>query len=166
MPVCPMCRSEYRPDVQACVHCEVDLVDALPLSAEGKAERLRAAVATGQGARPIGRASYLEACQMAEQLHGAGVDAMVTGDAHSCGKGGSCSHFFVQVLEEDVPSAAKVLRADWKKLVEAEEGLERVDVDAAVDLDGEGAHACPACGATFQGAPQECPECGLFLGTD
>jgi hypothetical protein len=166
MPFCPSCRSEYRPDIRACVHCEVDLVDALPEGTEDKAERLRLGVAKGEGAKPISRASYAEACQMVEQLHGAGVDAMVSGDSASCGKGGGCSHFFVQVLEEDVRSAVQVLREDWRKLIEIEDGVERVDPEATVDLDSEGAKACPACGSAFQGAPEECPECGLFLGTD
>jgi hypothetical protein len=166
MPYCPSCRSEYRPGVRACVHCEVDLVDALPEAEADRAERLRRAVAEGKGARPIWRTGYAEACQRVEQLHAAGLDAMVAGDPDSCGKGGTCSAFFVQVLEEDVPAAAKAVREDWRRLVAAEEGGTGVDPDAGVDLDAEGAHACPACAAQFQGSPQECPECGLFLGTD
>ncbi len=166
MPFCPTCRAEYRPGVTACAHCEVSLVEGVPEASEDKAERLRQAVIRGDGARPISRASYAEACQMVEQLHGASVDAMVAGDAATRGKGGSCSLYFVQVLEEDVSAAVEVLREDWKRLIDEEEGMGGIDPGASVDLDAEGTHACPACGAAFDGAPAECPECGLFLGED
>lgn len=166
MPYCPSCHSEYRPGIAACAHCELPLVDALPEGGQDKAERLRQAVAQGEGAKAISRASYAEACQMVEQLHRSGVDAMVSADPHSCGKGGGCSHFFVQVLEEDARTAVQVLREDWVRLTEVEEGSAPIDFEKSTDLDAEGAHACPACGTAFEGAPAECPECGLFLGEE
>lgn len=142
------------------------MVEALPEGFFDKAERLRQAVAQGEGAKPISRASYTEACQMVEQLHAAGVDALVAADPGSCGVGGACSRYFVQVLEEDGGAAVQVLREDWVRLLGVEEGADAIDFERSVDLDAEGAHTCPACGAAFEGAPLECPECGLFLGED
>jgi hypothetical protein len=164
MPFCPSCRSEYRAGIATCAHCEVPLVEALAEGEEDKAERLRQSVAQGQGAKALSRATYAEACQMVEQLRGAGLDAMVTADPASCGKGGGCSQYFVQVLEEDAPSAVQLLREGWLRLLEGAQGVARVDFEASVDLDAEGSHTCPACGGAFEGAPAECPECGLFLG--
>jgi hypothetical protein len=161
MPYCPTCHSEYRDEIVQCAHCEVALVDALPESGLERGEQLREAVKENKAAAIV-RANYTEACQMVEALHAHGVDAMVSGDPDSCGKGGRCSHFFVVVLPEDVASANEVLREQWRKLLD-ESGVEAAAV-AAVDFDSEGAHVCPACGTSFEGVAEECPECGLFLG--
>jgi len=163
MPFCPACRSEYRSDVTSCAHCEVPLVAELPEADDAKkAERLREAVAKKE-AKPIYRAPYSEACQAVEQLHAGGVDAMVVGDPASCGKGGQCSVFFVVVLEEDVKAANQVLEQEWRKLMDDNAELGQPAPDG-VDLDAEGAKTCPACGANFEGTPEECPDCGLYLG--
>jgi ferredoxin len=162
MPYCPACHAEFRPELTRCSSCNEALVEALPQEDETKAERLRQATAIGEAA-VISRTSYTEACQMVEQLQRAGLDAMVTGDA-SCGKSGSCASFMVAVLKEDAAAAVQRLRSEWRTLVETDADCKHVDPDAAVDFDAEGAHVCPACGGAFEGAPQECPECGLFLG--
>lgn len=163
MPYCPLCRSEYRDDVERCAHCEQPLVPALPEDDEGKADRLRQAVKDGK-ATPIVRMSYVDCCQIVEFLQSQGIDSMVTGDPKSCGKGGHCSHYFVSVLEEDLAVAAKALQDEQKRLVEADEESRGADLDAVVDFDAEGQKKCPACGAAFEGSPEECPDCGLFLG--
>jgi hypothetical protein len=161
MPFCPTCRTEYRPGIAQCAHCQAALVEKLEADDADRAEALRDAVAKGEAAA-VARSNYAEACQVLELLHQGGVDAMVNGDPASCGKGGNCSHFFVHVLKDDVALAHQVLRADFKQLLAESEVA--VDPDAAVDLDAEGPHACPACGTKFEGTPQECPDCGLFIG--
>ena len=163
MSFCPECHSEYREGVARCAHCEVELVAALPETDVEKSGRLREASDKGEAAH-LARASYTDACQMVELLQSRGVDAMVVSDPASCGKGGSCSHFLVAVLPEDVQAAAGVLRDEFRKLVAADEECQGADPDAAVDFDAEGAHTCPACGFSFEGTPDECPECGLFIG--
>ena len=165
MPFCPTCRTEYRPDVHRCVHCEQALVAELPDADEAKSERLREAV-NQEKAALLARASYSECCQMVEMLHSNGVDAMLTGDPASCGKTGNCSVFFVAVLPEDFQAAAQVMKAEWKKLVDSDQDFQRANPDAAVDFDSEGQKVCPASGCSFEGTPQECPECGLFLGVE
>jgi len=164
MPFCPVCRTEYRAGVDGCVHCKQPLVPTLPESDEGKGDRLRTAVKDGTAAAIL-RASYADACQMIEFLQAEGVDAMVTGDPASCGKGGQCSHYFVAVLTEDVPLAGQVLKAEQKRLVDSDEECAGANLDAMVDFDAEGQKKCPACGAGFEGTPEECPDCGLFIGT-
>ena len=165
MPFCPACRTEYREDVSSCVHCERPLVPDLPESDDLKAERLRQAVKE-EKASAILKAPYADACQMVEFLHSAGVDSMVIGDPKTCGKGGQCSHYFVAVLNEDVEVAAAALREEQKRLVDSDDECRGADLDAMVDLDAEGKKQCPACGEPFEGTPEECPECGLFLGAN
>lgn len=157
---CPACRSEYVEGVARCSPCDVELVEALPEALPEKGELLRAAVASGE-ALAIARASYTDACQMVEALHAAGVDAMVSGDPASCGKGGQCSHYFVAVLQEDGKAANDALKAEWARLLDHEQ---MAAAGGEIDLDAEGAKQCPACTATFEGAPDECPDCGLYLG--
>jgi len=138
-------------------------VPALPDADAGKGDRLRAAVKDG-AASSLMKASYADACQMIEFLQSQGVDAMVTGDPASCGKGGQCSHYLVAVLPEDVPLAGQVLKAEQQRLLESVEECRGADLDAVVDFDAEGQRKCPACGAAFDGTPEECPDCGLFIG--
>ena len=165
MAFCPSCHAEYRAGIASCAPCGVPLVDALPEAGPERGDQLRAAVTSRSGeAVVLSRVSYTDACQMVETLHSQGVDALVHGDPASCDKGGTCSHFYVVVLKDDTDAALGVLKAEWRSLID------QADLKALgtgeVDLDAEGAHACPACAATFEGAPQECPECGLFLGAE
>ena len=56
--------------------------------------------------------------------------------------------------------AIQVLEAEWKN------GLSEQQVAAAnsvVDFSAE-EMTCPACLTTFSTGPEECPDCGLFLG--
>lgn len=164
MSYCPSCRSEYRAGIERCAPCEANLVETLAEPDADRGQRLREAVASGaDSAVPIGRAAYADACQMVETLQHKGVDAMVFGDPASCGASGTCSHFLVMVLKDDAEAATMGLKAELRQLLEGEvaKGL---DLDAEVDLDAEGAHICPACAESFEGAPEECPHCGLFLG--
>jgi hypothetical protein len=164
MPYCPDCRTEYRPDVLRCAHCEVELVAALPETDAHKDDRLRQALKEGEGkVAQISLPSYAEACQMVEFLSSKGVAALVSGDPEMCGKG-CAQKFFVAVLPEDAPEAGKVLRAEQKRLVESDEECRGADLDAVVDFDAEGEKKGPACGAAFEGTPEECPDCGIFLG--
>lgn len=163
MPYCPTCHAEYREGIALCAHCHLELVASLPESDTDKSDRLREVAGRDEAAR-IARASYAEACQMVEMLQAHGVDSLVCGDPSSCGKGGHCAHFFVAVLPEDVEAAQGVLRDEFRRLVEVDEECKDADPDAVVDFDSEGQKACPACGAAFEGAPEECPDCGLFLG--
>lgn len=162
MPYCPKCQAEYREGIARCAGCDVTLEAELPQGQAGKAEQLREVAGKGEAASLM-RASYADACQMVEVLQANGVDAMVTGDGKSCDQSGTCSHYFVSVLPEDVADAGAVLRAEFQRLAVADGEL-KPDLDAMVDFDAEGTHTCPACGAHFEGHPETCPECELFLG--
>lgn len=163
MPFCPACRTEYRAGIATCAHCQQELVPEIPESDEGKGDRLRQAVKDGTAAAIL-RANYSDACQMTEFLQSKGVDAAVTGDPATCGKGGHCSHYFVAVLPEDLATAGQVLKEEQKRLVESDEECQGANLDAVVDFDAEGQRKCPACGAAFEGSPEECPDCGLYIG--
>lgn len=164
---CPECRSEYREGIERCAHCECQLVVTLPEPCEDKQERLRRAVAAGEAVQ-IAKARYREATQMVETIQAAGVDAMLMGDEASLGQPGRgcCGGpaFFVAVLPEDVEGAIEALRAAHRALAASDEEVSLEAMEAMVDLDAEGEKCCPACGASFDGAPEECPDCGLYLG--
>ncbi|MDR0964941.1 MAG: hypothetical protein LBM75_00255 [Myxococcales bacterium] len=164
---CPECQSEYREGVVRCAPCDCALVETLPEETnEEKHERLRTAVAAGEAIQ-IAKANYQEAARMIETIQARGVDAMLMGDdkaACAPARGCCAQAFFVAVLPEDVEAAAKALRAAHRELVESHEEASLEALDAMVDLDAEGEKVCPACGTSFEGTPQECPDCGLYLG--
>ncbi len=162
MPYCPNCHGEYRESIVSCAHCLVPLVPELPKAKTRSSAELRQAVAE-QRALVISRAPYADANRMLETLYGGGVDAMLLADPGSCGaaSGGCATHYMVAILEEDREEAARVLHEDWSALLDAEGAAAP---RGELDLDAEGAHQCPACGERFEGALEECPECGLFLG--
>lgn len=163
---CPQCRSEFREGFFRCPNCECELVGELP-DLEDRSEKLRQLAASG-GAVRIARASYREAAQMVETIQSHGVDAMLTGDCDAatgcCKRGCGGPQAYVTVLPEDVQDAAAILREVHRNLVADMEGGSLEALDAEVDLDSEGEKTCPACGAKFEGSPEECPDCGLYLG--
>ena len=64
------------------------------------------------------------------------------------------------VASQDLPQAKSVLEARWFEHLD-----ERERAAASIVLDfGADEMTCPACLTTFRTGPQECPECGLFLG--
>ena len=163
---CPECHSEYREGIERCAHCECALVEALPEAREDKQERLRQAVAAGEAVQ-IAKARYREATQMVETIQAGGVDAMLMGDEKAlCQPTRGCCGptFFVAVLPEDVEAAIEVLRAAHRALAASDDEVSLDAMEAMVDLDAEGEKRCPACGANFDGSPEECPDCGLYLG--
>lgn len=165
---CPQCRSEFRPGFLTCPQCQLDLVEALPEPGQDKAVRLRELADARQAAR-IAKAGIHEASQMVETIRANGVEAMLTGDADDCAGGcrkGCCGgpKAYVTVLPEDVADAIAILRQTHRDLVASMDEGSLDALDAEVDLDADGEKACPACGARFTGSPEECPDCGLFLG--
>lgn len=163
---CPECRSEYQEGIENCFHCGCTLIEAQPELHEGKHERLRIAVTAGEVIQ-IAKANYREASQMVETIQSSGVDATLMGDEKAvCApmRGGCGPSFFVVVLPEDVDAAVGALRAAHRALVASHEEASLEAMDAMIDLDAEGEKQCPACGAGFTGAPEECPDCGLYLG--
>ncbi len=163
---CPNCRSEYREGIERCAHCECSLVEALPEPRGDRRARLQAAVAAGEAAH-IAKARYREAVQMVEAIQASGVGAMLMGDEQAlCQPARGCCgpSFFVAVLPEDVEGALGALRAAHRALAASDAEICLEAMDAMVDLDAEGEKLCPACGASFAGAPEACPDCGLYLG--
>ena len=163
---CPQCRAEFREGFFKCPNCECDLVGALA-EEEDKSEKLRQLAASG-GAVRIARASYREAAQMVETIQHHGVDAMLTGDCEAagggCKRGCGGPQAYVTVLPEDAEEAVSILKSVHRGLVADMEDGSLDALDAEVDLDAEGEKKCPACGASFEGSPEECPDCGLYLG--
>lgn len=147
--ICPSCDAEYRAAVRTCADCDVRLVrkayyeqalDPLPFSEDLVAVRTDLT-------RLIKR--------LADALAKAGIRCHVTFDHkfHSAGavEGSARYYHTLYVRPEQEEDARRVGRH-----------LEReADVDDAAEDEG----ACPACGAPRLEGTQECPDCGLFLGT-
>ena len=93
---------------------------------------------------------------------------MLTGDCEAagggCKRGCGGPQAYVTVLPEDAEEAVSILKSVHRGLVADMEDGSLDALDAEVDLDAEGEKKCPACGASFEGSPEECPDCGLYLG--
>ena len=73
---------------------------------------------------------------------------------------GACSSFFLAVAKEQAEEAASLLDADWRSELSDEAQAAAATV---IDFDAE-EMTCPACLTKFATGPEECPDCGLFLG--
>ena len=163
---CPKCGSEYQPEIRSCPMCACELLETPPETEEKKYLRLKELVQSGRAVL-IAKAGIRDASRMAESLQASGVAAILTGD--SCGGGcgkGCCGgpQALVAVLPEEVSAAVGILRQAHRDLVAGMENGSLEALDAEVNLDDEGEKSCHACGASFTGAPEECPDCGLYLG--
>lgn len=164
---CPKCGSEYRPEIQTCPQCACGLAATPPESEEEKYLRLKSLSKNGRAVF-IAKAGIRDASRMAESLQRNGIAAVLSSD--SCGPAG-CSRgccggpqVYVAVLPEEVPAAVDILRQAHRNLVAGMEDGSLEALDAEVNLDADGEKSCPACGAAFTGSPEECPDCGLYLG--
>jgi ribosomal protein L40E len=142
--ICPECGAEYYAHVKTCKGCGVALV---------RPGRAGEAPSASGSLVCIEAGGYDRVSDMARSLKGAGFECGVlkTGGKSSCATGGEYGLF----VDSAVASKAAMAIEDlWLKLhPEMKQTESRL-------LDG----LCPACGARLQGAPSECPDCGLNLG--
>jgi hypothetical protein len=95
-----------------------------------------------------------------ELLHEAHIPCLLYGNPGSVGSSGAPQLYHLALLPEDVEPARQTLERRRQQMIERE-GLQISD--AVVDLEAAEI-TCPGCGFKFPKA-DECPDCGLFLGT-
>jgi hypothetical protein len=170
MAYCPSCRSEYRPEFNQCKNCGgVALVEALPEVSELREDELDDSLPVGfteSGSdRPVEvdgrvidpwRVFDLDTASKVKAMLGeAGIPSAIVpleGILFPDGR----PRFEVRVRGGEQASAERFLLSRWQETVAAE-GVEVVGVD---DVE-----KCPACGGHVPLSDEECPECGLVVGT-
>jgi hypothetical protein len=68
--------------------------------------------------------------------------------------------FGLAVASQDVGRAKEALDAQWRDLLEEGQGG---SADIILDHTKD-EMTCPACLTTFPTGPEECPDCGLYIG--
>lgn len=144
--VCPDCGAEFFAYVKECSRCMVELVPASEIT--GGAPRKKH---PSEGLVCIAEGSYESANDLAWQLREKGFEVTVLrSPAGSCG--GGFGIFVDQAIAKDaVRYRDELSRKMSAGLDEAEEKLRQ--------------GLCPACGAKLMGSSEECPDCGLFVGS-
>ena len=69
--------------------------------------------------------------------------------------------FGLAVASHDTQKALQVLEAQWRDLLE--DGQDE-SADIVLDFSSD-QMTCPACLTAFATGPEECPDCGLYIGT-
>jgi hypothetical protein len=174
MAFCPNCRSEYRKEFTTCKACGgIALVDRLPDEADAESLQLsEAELAEGQpvgftqggsgrevsvDGRKIDPARIFvlaTAAQVRDVLAEAGIASGIAPLDVDLADG--VPRFEVRVRADAQARAEQVLFDRWRESM-GDEGVEGAG-DVALDQ-------CPACGAKVPLDVEECPDCGLVVGT-
>lgn len=160
MPWCPKCMSEYRQTVELCPECQVALVEQLPDAVEEidddallESEEelvvvLRADLATCLDLRADFKTQRIPCALVREAADPAAV------------REHRPQHVDVLVRARDVEEVGRILHERWQGLLERE-GLATAPGEAGAEEELR----CPACGHKLSPEMQECPDCGLGLGS-
>jgi hypothetical protein len=177
MPFCPQCRAEYRKEFSHCPTCDLELVQEQELPPKLTDEQVVAAMAeeelasiaegTLQGLKPV-----------QDQLIESGIPAALRKSDEMMTEAGLFLRLELVVRKSDAEQASSRVRQALQGEVSEEmlDGIAELQQVAAQGEpeegaeegaeEAEGAPACPACGSTEPLVDGECPECGLFLGTE
>ncbi|MCH2169294.1 hypothetical protein MK489_00805 [Myxococcota bacterium] len=153
--ICPRCGDEYLHRATQCTNCEIPLIlEGEQVGAESVPQLpdvselvcVRAAAS-----------SWILA--LAERMEEAGIPHRVeaSGDTSRARE----APWGIFVRTEDA-AAASAIDAEHMK-IQMPDLPEGYDPRATESEDGE---ACPACGEVLAGKSDECPSCGLFLGSE
>jgi len=155
---CPVCRSEYTQIATRCLDCDVDLVDADALPAEGEEIEAFPPASELECVR-VAPIHWIRALSGALQQGGVAhrVEPATTEDAPEGQRPdvfGDAQLFGLYVESAQAPPAreldgtiaARLLPEEAPALAEGEE------------------EACPACGTALTPDAIECPDCGLSFG--
>ena len=168
MPYCPECRSEYRAGFERCATCDdVSLVDELPEIVKlTKEDDTRAVGITPEDdvsrkveveGRIIDLArafSFNETNEFQRILQSAGF-ASIAREIEGVAFPGGQVRYEVHVRVVNHEEAEIFLREQWEQAVSQEGGA----------VDAISADKCPACGSDVPADVEECPDCGLFVGS-
>jgi hypothetical protein len=164
---CPKCRDEYRPEIEQCATCAVELVWGAELSVmernKGGSRQKRKGPLTPEDQlvvifqAPMADLKHLKALLEAEQ-----IGAMISKEGGGCSSGGCAPKFQLQVRQEEVPDALQVLAEEHRRATVLAEH-DAAHAGAVFNQEAEEA-VCPACGFSFATTTTTCPDCGLCFG--
>jgi uncharacterized protein YbaR (Trm112 family) len=154
MPFCPECLAEYREGFTRCSTCEVDLVDQLPEPLDLSEEAIRQAL-EGQDLVPVTRGTLDVVKETQGLLSNRRIASLIVDDEDAPVQPGMPKRVLLVVGKDDLEAAAGVLGQSFQDML-SEEGLQGPDLQY---------DKCPACGHALAVDQEECPECGLFVGS-
>lgn len=154
---CPDCRDEYIHSATVCADCDVPLVFAGELGADGSDELPPISELVCIRASSVGWAKALS-----EKLAEAGIPHRIQAAGAEDGEGGQQRPgenlpYGVYVLEEDVEDAAEI------DLEHTNSEIPDIPEDFASALSDGDDPTCPACGDLIDATTDECPGCGLAI---
>ncbi|MEW6220312.1 MAG: hypothetical protein AB1634_12375 [Thermodesulfobacteriota bacterium] len=164
---CPQCQGEFRPQIERCAACRVELLSGAEMQARQEARRSRrqaraGSIGAGDEVVAIQRGRLPDIRQLEELLARERIACLVQGDDASCGKGCCPTTFYLLVRREDARDALEIMNEEHRRTT----GLDSHEAghgDAIFDPAAAEA-VCPACGERFSTQTTTCPECGLCFG--
>ncbi|HXX57154.1 MAG TPA: hypothetical protein VEI96_04080 [Thermodesulfovibrionales bacterium] len=148
--ICPVCGSEYLPQIEKCADCGAVLLLPEELKkAEEEKKRLMERALESEVVVREGDLNWLS--ELYTVLIDAGIPCAVRSDA-DCGKGCGSKYRLVVSPEESERARERIEEYFMEMHPEIRASRERVK---------EG--RCPACGSPVGAGERECPDCGLPL---
>ena len=167
MNYCPVCGDEYRPDIENCASCTVELISGKEkLVLVRKEQELlndrSMEIAVDDELIDLRKGALHDMKQLQALLAADRIPAILAGD-ESCGKGCCGTEMYLQIRKSDVEAAMVVLSREYIRNTSLEShDLSHVD---AVFVQEADSNICPACGCRFAASDgMDCPECGLCFG--
>ncbi|HKJ64129.1 MAG TPA: hypothetical protein VJ969_01920 [Desulfopila sp.] len=163
---CPVCKDEYRPEIERCAFCEENLLSGAELLAGKKTDdatknlqRASTVINDGDTLVSLQGGSLLDMKRLKGLLAAEEVPAVLVKEDSCASSGCGGPRIIVQIREQDLQRAAVLLRQDHARTTVISDYQE---VTAEAVFNPEAAMAsCPACGHQFTPEGAECPECGL-----
>lgn len=164
MNYCPLCKAEYRADINHCGTCDIPLVSGREKLAQVR-EKQQALAKRSMQILPtdelvnIRKGPLKDMKTLQRVLAQERIPALLAGDEGGCAKGCCGPELYLQIKKEDLPLATEVLARDFIRST-ALDSHDLMHATAVFDhLATE--TVCPACGCRFSPTVGACPECGL-----
>ncbi len=157
---CPQCRAEFLEGVTRCQSCQVDLVDSIPDEDIFASTEAMARALAGRELEAVVVGHHVALRETQKALTDARIPSVIAGEAGEV-EAGLHNRFFLMVEAARLEEARAFFHRRWSQGLEDEGVMIATAADPATTATG----VCPACQSPVPDESQECPECGLFLGS-
>jgi hypothetical protein len=164
MNYCPLCRDEYRADINHCGTCDVPLINGREKLAQVR-EKKQALASRSMQILPtdelvnIRKGPLKDMKTLQRLLAQERIPALLDTGEEGCTKGCCGPELYLQIKKDDLPLATEVLARDFIKSTSLD-SHDLLNATAVFDQLAEET-VCPACGCRFSPTVGACPECGL-----
>jgi hypothetical protein len=164
MNYCPLCKAEYRADIDHCMTCDVALINGREKLAQAR-EKKEALAKRSMQILPsddlvnIRKGPLKDMKSLQRLLAQERVPSLLAGQEGDCVKGCCGPELYLQVKKEDLSLTMEILAKDFVKNT-ALDSHDLMHATAVFDQTA-GETVCPACGCRFSPTVGACPECGL-----